>query len=107
LIFKGKESGEGLLVVASGAGRVDTKLLAEAAGEPLAMADPEFVRERTGYAIGGVPPLGHATPLPTLIDRDLMDLGRIWAAAGTPRTLFELTPELLVHITGGRVTRVR
>lgn len=106
LIFTGKTSGEPVLVIASGANRVDTGTIEKAVGEKVRMAKPEFVRERTGYAIGGVPPLGHATPIPTLIDADLMAMKRIWAAAGTPHALFELTPDLLERITGGKVLKV-
>jgi len=76
-------------------------------GEPLAKADPDFVRERTGFAIGGIPPLGHATPLETFIDEDLLAHPRIWAAAGHPNALFELDPRELESMSGGRVTGVR
>ncbi|MGE4506679.1 MAG: YbaK/EbsC family protein [Desulfovibrionaceae bacterium] len=106
LIFQGKKSGEPLLVVAGGANRVDTKLVEALVGEPVAMAKPDFVREVTGYAIGGVPPVGHATPLKTLVDQDLLAHGRIWAAAGTPHALFELEPRLLLEITRGELARV-
>jgi prolyl-tRNA editing enzyme YbaK/EbsC (Cys-tRNA(Pro) deacylase) len=106
LIFRGKKSGEPLLVVAGGANRVDTKLVEALVGEPVGMAKPDFVREVTGYAIGGVPPVGHATPLKTLVDQDLMAHVRIWAAAGTPHALFELKPRLLLEITGGELARV-
>jgi prolyl-tRNA editing enzyme YbaK/EbsC (Cys-tRNA(Pro) deacylase) len=85
---------------------VDTKLVEALVGEPVGMAKPDFVREVTGYAIGGVPPVGHATPLKTLVDQDLMAHVRIWAAAGTPHALFELKPRLLLEITGGELARV-
>src|SRR6266550_2598859 len=89
LVFRGR-SGEAILVIASGTNRVDEKKLAALAGEPIAKADADFVRERTGYAIGGVPPAGHASPLRTFIDRDLLLFDLIWAAAGTPHAVFEL-----------------
>jgi Cys-tRNA(Pro) deacylase len=95
--------GAPVLVIASGVNRVDTRKLAEAAGGKAARADAEVVRRATGFAIGGVPPVGHATPLPVFIDRDLLALGRIYAAAGTPNAVFPLTPDDLVRITGGRV----
>jgi Cys-tRNA(Pro) deacylase len=95
--------GAPVLVIASGVNRVDTRKLAEAAGGKAERADAEVVRGATGFAIGGVPPVGHATPLPVFIDRDLLALGRIYAAAGTPNAVFPLTPDDLVRITGGRV----
>lgn len=95
--------GAAVLAIASGANRIDPKKLAEAAGGKVERADAEVVRRATGFAIGGVPPLAHATPLPVFIDRDLLALGRIYAAAGTPNAVFPLTPDDLVRITGGRV----
>ncbi|MBX5475731.1 MAG: YbaK/EbsC family protein [Clostridia bacterium] len=106
LVFR-TASGDAILVVASGAHRVDERRLAEAVGEPVALADPEFVRERTGFAIGGVAPVGHLTPLPVWIDRDLLNHDEIWAAAGHPRMVFRLTPSELVALTGGQVIAVR
>lgn len=106
LIFRCVESGSPLLVVASGANRVDLNRVAEIVGEPLEMAKPDFVREVTGYAIGGVPPLAHATPLRTLVDQDLMEYDSVWAAAGTPHALFELKPSVLLEITEGRLVRI-
>ena len=106
LIFRGKDSGDGVLVITSGTNRVDEKKVAAILGEPIAKADADFVRERTGYAIGGIPPVGHATSLRTLIDEDLLTFTTLWAAAGTPHAVFELTPDELVRMTGGRVERV-
>ena len=103
LVMIGKQSGKPYLVVASGKNRVDLKKVSALAGEGVKMAPAEFVRECTGYAIGGVPPAGHATELPTIIDRDLMEYPLIWAAAGTPHALFSLTPDDLRKITGGRL----
>ena len=107
LVFQGQQSGELLLVIASGPNRVDAGRLAELAGEPVSLADPDVVREGTGYAIGGVPPMGHARPLRTWIDEDLLEQKTIWAAAGTPHAVFSLDPRGLPRITGGTVTRVR
>lgn len=107
LIFKGKKTGRAWLVIASGVNRVDEKRTALIAGEPLARADAEFVRQTTGYAIGGVPPVGHAAPVATIIDEDLLPLPGIWAAAGTPHALFTLTPDDLVRLTGGTVGAIR
>jgi prolyl-tRNA editing enzyme YbaK/EbsC (Cys-tRNA(Pro) deacylase) len=107
IVFRAARSGRPILVLASGANRVDEKALADLVGEPLAKADADFVRERTGFAIGGVPPLAHSEPIETLVDEDLMAFAEIWAAAGTPNALFRLTPADLVRITGGRVTRTK
>jgi len=103
LVFRGKESGRPVLVVASGVNRVDEKKVAALIGEKIARADADFVREKTGFAIGGVPPVGHASALLTLIDEDLLQFETIWAAAGTPNAVFKLTPAALVELTGGRV----
>ncbi len=107
LIFRGKESGKPILVLTSGANRVDEKRISEFAGEKIIRAEADFVREATGYAIGGVPPVGHARPMETYLDEDLLQYVTVWAAAGTPNAVFELTPDLLAQITGGRVERVK
>ena len=107
LIFKGKQSRKPFLVVASGANRVNEKVLARQISEPVKMADPEFVREKTGFAIGGVPPVGHLSPLIIFIDEDLLQYEEIWAAAGTPHAVFKLTPAELKTITNGTVISVK
>jgi prolyl-tRNA editing enzyme YbaK/EbsC (Cys-tRNA(Pro) deacylase) len=99
-------NGTPVVVIASGPNRIDEAKVAAALGEPIGKADADFVRARTGFAIGGVPPLGHAQPLRTLIDRDLLALPTIWAAAGTPNAVFQLTPQELVGMTGGKVADV-
>ncbi len=106
LLFRTAESNQPIFVVASGANRVDEAVLASYAGEAIARANPEFVRQHTGYAIGGVAPLGHPQPLRTFIDADLLQYDTIWAAAGTPNSVFQLTPADLQHMTGGEVVRV-
>ena len=106
LIFRGANSGRAVLIVASGVDRVDEKKAALAVGEPIARADAEFVREATGFAIGGVPPVGHKTKPVVLIEESLMQLNEIWAAAGTPNAVFRLTPADLVELTGGRTVAV-
>ena len=105
LVFR-RASGGALLVVASGSNRVDEEKLAALAGEPVVKADAAFVREATGFAIGGVPPAGHPAPVETVVDEDLLAYEQVWAAAGTPRTVFPLTPDELVSMTGGRVADV-
>lgn len=92
-----------ILVLVSGTNRVDTGKLAAAAGGKVRRADAESVRTATGYAIGGVPPLGHATPLRTFLDRDLLEYPTVWAAAGTPNAVFEITPDELLRITNAEV----
>jgi prolyl-tRNA editing enzyme YbaK/EbsC (Cys-tRNA(Pro) deacylase) len=107
LIFKGKNSQMPVLVVASGANRVDEKKIKQYVGEKIEKADAAFVLEHTGYAIGGIPPIGHSHPLTPLIDEDLLAFNEIWAAAGTPHAVFKLIPEQLLQITGGTVINLR
>jgi prolyl-tRNA editing enzyme YbaK/EbsC (Cys-tRNA(Pro) deacylase) len=103
LIFMTAETRQPVLVIASGSNRVNEKKIGSLVGEAIRKADADFVREKTGYAIGGVPPVGHAADLITFIDQDLMDYERIWAAAGTPFAVFELKPADLLQITDGKV----
>jgi prolyl-tRNA editing enzyme YbaK/EbsC (Cys-tRNA(Pro) deacylase) len=106
LVFRRRDSGRPLLVVTSGAHRVDEARVAALVGEPLARADADFVRAETGFAIGGVAPVGHVKPVETLIDEHLLGFEEIWAAAGHPNTVFRLTPAQLVTMTQGRVAAV-
>lgn len=106
LIFRGAESGTAFLIIASGAHRVDENKMARLIGEKLRKPDAEFVRTKTGFAIGGVPPLAHAEPLTTYLDETLWHHERIWAAAGHPYALFPLTPNELLDMTGGTVVAV-
>jgi len=107
LIFKTQLSEQPVLVIASGANRVSEDRLAAIIGEPIAKADANFVREHTGFAIGGVPPVGHPEKLQTFIDEDLLGYQEIWAAAGTPHAIFRLTPQELITLTGGLVIMVK
>ena len=107
LIFKGKESGKPILVLTSGANRVDEKRISQYAGEPIGRADADFVRAVTGFAIGGVPPVGHVQKMETYLDEDFLQYPTIWAAAGTPNAIFELRTEDLQKMTGGNVVRVK
>ena len=107
LVFQGKQSHQAILVATSGANRVNEKKIATLISEPLSKADADFVRSKTGFAIGGVPPLGHAQPLRIFIDEDLLQYNEIWAAAGTPRSVFKLTPRELQKITAGQVVAVK
>ena len=107
LIFKGKKTQQPILVATSGANRVNEKKIANIISEPLAKADAEFVREKTGFAIGGVAPVGHVQQIRIFIDEDLLQYNEIWAAAGTPKAIFKLTPQELQKITGGQVVSVK
>lgn len=100
LVFKTR-SGRPVLVIASGANRVDEAKVAALVGEAIGKADATFVRDATGYAIGGIPPLGHAQRLVPLIDRDLLAYDVVYAAGGTPHAMFPVTPEALVRVSGG------
>ncbi|GAC1361766.1 MAG: YbaK/EbsC family protein [Ktedonobacteraceae bacterium] len=106
LVFKGKTTQKAIFVVASGSNRVNEKKLSALVGEPIEKADADFVRQKTSFAIGGVAPLGHAEPMETYIDEDLLRYETLWAAAGTPFTVFQLTPADLQAMTGGRVVSI-
>lgn len=106
LVFRIKGAGRPVLVIASGANRVDLAKVAAAVGAPVERAEGRWVREATGFAIGGVAPVGHAVAPVVLIDAALMALERIWAAAGSPTHVFETIPAELVRISGGRIVEV-
>ena len=95
--------GEAVLALTSGSNRVDTARLGAVLGGTIMRADADGVREATGYAIGGTPPFGHARPLRAVADRDLLVYDTVWAAAGTPDTVFELTPSALMRASGAEV----
>ena len=107
LIFKGRDSGNPVLVLTSGANRVDEKRISGYAGEAIGRADADFVRAVTGFAIGGVPPVGHLQKMETYIDEDFLQYPIIWAAAGTPNAIFELKTEDLQKMTDGNVVQVK
>ena len=107
LIFREVESDRAVLVVASGSNRVDERVLARLVGGKIARADADFVRRKTGFAIGGVPPLAHSQPSVVFIDRDLLDYDEIWAAAGTPNTVVCLKSAQLEEITAGHIVDVK
>ncbi len=99
LVFRGTDSGQIKLFLTAGSSRVDPAKAAALAGEPLAPADAALVRAVTGFAIGGVAPLGHLTPCAQWMDPRLMDFAVVWAAAGTPRHVFAIAPGDLYRIT--------
>ena len=100
LVFR-TQADQPLLVMSSGAKRVDLQRLADIAGEPIGKADAEFVRRTTGFVIGGVAPVGHTAPLRTFVEESLAAYGEIWAAAGHPHTVFRLTYADLLRVTRG------
>ena len=107
LVFRNIDQDVPVLVIASGPNRVDEAKISEILTCDIAMASPDYVRESTGFAIGGVPPLGHKTRLTTLIDQDLMSFDKIWAAAGTPFSVFMIEPHALVEATQARIVEVQ
>ncbi len=106
IVFRASQSGRAVLVVASEVNRIKEESIVSRLREPIEQASPEFVREQTGFAIGGVPPCGHPHPLSIFIDRDLLDLDVLWAAAGTPNTVFRIEPEHLIKLTNGTVLKI-
>jgi prolyl-tRNA editing enzyme YbaK/EbsC (Cys-tRNA(Pro) deacylase) len=107
IIFRLKNNNKPLLVIASGVNQINVKQINTHLNDKLGKADADFVREHTGFVIGGVPPLGHVESILTFIDEDLLQFREIWAAAGHPRAVFRLTPEELVQMTKGQVICVK
>jgi prolyl-tRNA editing enzyme YbaK/EbsC (Cys-tRNA(Pro) deacylase) len=105
IIFKSGE-GRAVLVIASGVNRVDEKKVRALLGRSIKRADADFVRDRTGYAIGGVPPVGHTSAPIVLIDEDLQQFAFVWAAGGTPNSVFRIAPVELVRLTEGKIADV-
>ncbi len=103
MLFRTKNTDRPILIIASGTNRVNEWRVGRAIGEEIARADAAFVREATGYAIGGVPPLGHSARIATYLDEDLWRFETIWAAGGTPRAVFQAAPDALAELTGGQV----
>jgi len=106
IIFQALASHRPVMVIASGPNRVNEKVIEVLIGEAIGKADADFVRQRTGFVIGGVPPVGHIEHIETFIDQDLLQYSEIWAAAGTPHAVFRLTPDDLQRITGGMLVKV-
>lgn len=101
IIFRGAETGKAILFLTAGGNRVCSDKAAILAGQPLEKADAALIRAQTGFAIGGVAPIGHLSPIEAFIDPRLCEFDTIWAAAGTPHHIFPLTPDQLRHLTGG------
>jgi prolyl-tRNA editing enzyme YbaK/EbsC (Cys-tRNA(Pro) deacylase) len=107
LVFKAKRTEAPVLVLTSGANRVDERKIEALIGEPLGRAEAEFVKQISGFSIGGVPPIGHRQAIETYIDEDLMKHEYLWAAAGTPHAVFQISSIDLVNLTGGMVADVK
>jgi prolyl-tRNA editing enzyme YbaK/EbsC (Cys-tRNA(Pro) deacylase) len=106
LIFRGETSGKPYLMLVSGTNRLNEKKVAKLIGEGLTRPDAGYVRDVTGFAIGGVPPFGHASPMSVYIDEDLLRFETVWAAAGTPRAVFEVAPGALADAVRAKVIKV-
>lgn len=107
LIFKTKISRKPILVLASGVNRVNEKTIENLVGEQLEKADAAFTREITGFAIGGIPPIGHKQKLETFVDEDLLQYEELWAAAGTPNAVFNLHSKDVVALTQGKIISIK
>jgi prolyl-tRNA editing enzyme YbaK/EbsC (Cys-tRNA(Pro) deacylase) len=107
IVFRGKQTDRPVLVIASGPNRINEKKIEALISEPIGKADANFVRQRTGFVIGGVPPVGHLEKIKIFIDEDLLQYEEIWAAAGSPNAVFRLTPSDLAQMTGGRVVSIK
>ena len=107
LVFRGRETGRPVLVLAGGANRVDEGRISDLFSEPVEMANAAYIREKTGFSIGGVPPVGYTEQPTTFVDQDLLSEKEVWAAAGHTHAVFGLRPAVLVEIAGGRVVAVK
>lgn len=107
MIFKCKLSDNPVLIVASGNNRVNEKKIKDYLGEAITRPDADFVQQATGFAIGGIPPIGHTSKMKCFVDADLLNYDELWAAAGTPFDVFRLTPDQLLTITQGQVVQVK
>ena len=106
LVFRGADTHTPVLALVSGDNRADEAKLEASIGERVERPDAAYVREVTGYAIGGIPPIGHPTPVRTVVDEDLLRFDEVWAAAGTPRAVFPVAPRALVDAAGGTLAAV-
>lgn len=107
LIFRGKDSHKPILILVSGSNRVDEARVSTLLNEQIQRAEPDFVREQTGFAIGGIPPVGFPDPITTVVDEDLLNYEVVWAAAGTPHAVFSIHPADLVKASGGLLVQVK
>ena len=107
LIFRTKHTNKPILVLASGVNRVNEKTISKSVGEEIVKADADFTRDVTGFAIGGIPPVGHKSQIETYIDEDLLKYKELWAAAGTPNAVFSLDSDSIENLTGGKIISVK
>ena len=107
ILFRTVKDKKPVMVIASGVNRVNEVRVAEFLGEPIEKADAAYVREKTGFVIGGVPPIGYPEPIYTIIDEDLFKLDEIWAAAGTPNSVFKLSAASLLEMTAGTLKSIK
>jgi prolyl-tRNA editing enzyme YbaK/EbsC (Cys-tRNA(Pro) deacylase) len=107
LVFKGTTSGKGILVLTSGANRVNESKISRLLGESITRPDADFVRELTGFSIGSVPPFSHLRVMDTFIDEDLLQYPTVWASGGAPNAVFMLSPADLVNLSLGKVIVVK
>lgn len=107
LVFRTAQTGRPILVIASGSNRVDEQRLSALVAEPIEKPDADYVRQQTGFVIGGVAPIGHTSELLCFLDEDLRQYDTLWAAGGHPKTVFELTPDELQRMTQGTVVAIR
>ncbi|WEF23969.1 YbaK/EbsC family protein [Paracoccus sp. S3-43] len=103
IIFRGEASGHAVLFLTAGGNRVDPARATQVAGQPLGKADAALIREETGFAIGGVAPVGHLKPVAAFFDPRLLEFDRVWAAAGTPRHIFAIAPQVLLDLTAAKL----
>ncbi|MDP5347494.1 MAG: YbaK/EbsC family protein [Paracoccaceae bacterium] len=103
IILAGQDSGQAWLFLTAGGNQVDTARASALAGEALGKADAALIRAQTGFAIGGVAPVGHLTPIRAFLDPRLMEFGIVWAAAGTPHHIFPIAPAVLHRLTGAQL----
>jgi prolyl-tRNA editing enzyme YbaK/EbsC (Cys-tRNA(Pro) deacylase) len=99
IIFRAETHGDAVLFVTAGGNRVDDAKASALAGEPLGKADAGLIRAQTGFAIGGVAPVGHLNPIRAWFDPRLLEFPVVWAAAGTPRHVFAIAPEVLLRLS--------
>ncbi len=107
LVFRTKFSNKAILVLTSGINRVNEQAIAREVGEEIVKADADFTRDKTGFAIGGIPPIGHKQKLETYIDADLLQYTELWAAAGTPNAVFSLDSAVIEGLTQGKIISVK
>lgn len=107
IVFKGKNSQKPILILVSGVNRVDEKNVGKIIGEEIEKADADFVKEKTGFAIGGVSPIGHKNDIDIFFDEDLLKFDIVWAAAGTSNSVFKINPKVLLEVTNAKIIDVK